>query len=256
MRRVLALALGLCLSTSPAFAAISQIAGTGTGNAISNLAFDPTSSITMTTTAAVNSGSLFVAILTVAVASGTSTGFTCTDSSSTNAWKQADNPAFNNDASVVIMYSNTISNVANGGTVTCPQNSGPAGIVGQLLAFSGAATNSFNTAAPAKTGTGTGSATIGPTGTLSCPGGGASCEVCVYGMVWAGSGTVTPDAGWTTTGNNGQIANGFKIVSASTAVSAAPSTTAASSNFGGALACFNIPSPSAPNNLSTLGVGH
>lgn len=252
--RLLALALGLCLVVSPAFAAaITQISGTGTGGAISNVTYSASSPLTSTTTADIPPNSLAVAIVQ-SIATGST--LSCSDSFG-NTWQAAANAGSGTNAQTQMWYSLTTNDIPNSSTIPCTSSVLGGGFTVQLLAFSNA--TAFDTAPTGTSGAGT-STTIGPTATLACPSGGTGCDVCVSGVMWQTSGTITSDAAWTATGNNGvsgNWANGFKIVNANTALSFTGSD-GTGGDFAGAMSCFKntATASSSYGGGTTIGVGH
>lgn len=261
MKRLAAFVLGLCLSASPAFAVgIAQIAGTGTGGAITSPTFNAGTSINLTTTADIPPASLAIVIMQNSV-TGTVTGNTCTDAYG-NTYTAARSVAAGNGAATQILYSYTGFDIPNAGTISCTQTSGPSGIVGEVLAFSGAASSPLDAASASNTviSNSTSPTTVGPTGTLNGPCGAANCEVLIGATTRHTSGTVGNDATFnsvTTTGAGQNIVNGYKIVSATTAVSYVTTTSVGTTNFAGQLIAFKAAAAGGTPvcTLSTLGVG-
>jgi hypothetical protein len=255
MRRLIALALGLCLWASPALA-FTQVAGTGTGGALSNIVFISGSGpgSAGTTTASLNAGDVW-AIYMQDQNNGTRT-YGCSDAFG-NTWQAAPGGANQTGAGTEIWYSILTNPVASGNHASCTVSSG-AGALATNVAFRPSGTAAFDTNATGQANTGT-SVTVGPTPTLACPSGAANCDVCVAGAAWHSNGTTTSDATFTTTFNTGTsngAVNAFKLVSSTTAVSYTATDTT-SSNYAGALACFkDTPTSSSTyGGLTTTGAG-
>lgn len=93
----------------------------------------------------------------------------------------------------------------------------------KIVAFSGAAATPLDTTATPTSGTST-TATVGPTGTLACPGGGANCDVVISALIHDNITAQTGlTAGFTDLGCDGtngtNLCMAFAIVSATTAIS-------------------------------------
>lgn len=237
--KLFALVLSAGLWAPPALAGITQIVGTGVGGAISNVGFGNASQA-MTTTAAVPPGSLAICIVETF---DTSPTLGCSDAVG-NTWQAAPNGAFRANAGTQIWYSYTKNNIPNGSTITATNSIGTNGTEAQVLAFAGTHITPYDVSPVGTTGSGT-SVTVGPSPTLTCPGTVTGCEVCVSGTIWNSAGTITRDGTWTATtspGPGASNANGFKIVSATTALSYTGSTSA-SAAFAGAMACFKAVPP-------------
>lgn len=253
MRRLLALALGLCLWAAPALADITQIIGTGATGQLSPVAYTTAASNPQNITAAVGAGNLVVAIVQ---SFDTSPTLGCSDAAG-NTWQKATNGAFRASAATEIWYSFTTNNLANGATITCTASVHTNGFTTNIVGFSGT-TSAVDVTATPTTGSAT-STTVGPSPTLACPStsGGTGCEVCISGVVFNSTGTITSDATWTSIGTasglSGSWANGIKIVAANTALSYTGST-AVSAAFAGAMACFKAAKGSG-NRLGLVGVG-
>jgi hypothetical protein len=129
-----------------------------------------------------------------------------------------------------MFYTVNANDLPNGGTITCTANS--AATVKTIVAasFSGIAASPLDSSGVSQTGTGT-TFTVGPTATLTYPGG-SNGEV-LLGCIQSGTtGAPTNDATFTDLGtfSNGggaqaQGAFAYKIVSASTAITYAPTGT-------------------------------
>jgi hypothetical protein len=259
MRRILALALGLCVFASPALAGFTQVSGTGMNGAVFDTAFKVGTSGGVATTVALNAGDAVVLIIQENN-TGTST-YSCAnaDGSGTNTWTLAPGDAHQGSAGSGLCYSILTNGISSGTTLTA-SSSVSGGFLLTSVAFRPAGTASFDTNATAATGTNGTSVTVGPTPTLACPGGAANCDVCVGAVEWTGAGTTASDATFTTTGGTGAgnpWVNAFKRVSATTAVSY--SATNNNNPFGGALACFKdtvAGGSSSYGGGTTVGVGH
>lgn len=226
MKRLLAFLVACALlAASPALAGISQISGTGTGGAIANIGFNAGSSINLTTTAAIGAGNLIVAY-----AGGTATDFSCSDSVN-GTYSAGQAATVNSTATIKILYVYTKVTLANGSTITCSGTGVSGGLEAGASAFSLTASVPFDSASTTATGSSSGAATVGPTGTLNGPCASANCEVLIGAIFRKTASTLTNDTNYTTIGNgNGSnvFAVGFKIVSATTAQSYAPSWSGAS----------------------------
>jgi hypothetical protein len=245
MRSIKSLALSACLawafSCAPALAGITQIAGTGTGGAIANTGFAGSATINLTTTHDIPLHSLAIGI--VQGDGVIAQNFSVTDTYG-NTWTCSQSAAARANASTNICWTYTAFDIPNAGTVTGHTTSGSTNNMSMtLIAFSGSASSPYDSASPVGiTGSGVpGTLTIGPTGTLNGPCGSANCEVLVGAIILNASGTVTMDSNYTAVapvGASSPYMVGFRIVSAATASSYAPSTTAATTQYAGQLQAF------------------
>lgn len=254
MRRLLATCLALLLAVTPAWAAITQISGTGPSGTLAGINYTTALNNSQSITAAVGAGNLIVILVQ---SYDTSPTFSCSDAAS-NTYQKAPNGAFRANAATEIWYSLTTNNLSNGAAIQCSASVHTGGFTTEILGFSGAAASPYDVSPTGTSGSGT-SATVGASPTLTCPGSGTGCEVCVSGVIWNSNGTITSDATWTAIGNNatvGSWANGFKIVNANTALSFTGSTTATAA-FAGAMACFQAAASGGTSygGLTTLGAG-
>lgn len=258
MRRVLALALGLCLWAAPALAGFTKVTGTGNAGSLFSATGIGTSSGGVAITAAANVGDLVV-IWMMDYDTGTNTpNCANADGSGLNTWTKATGDAATNGAGSSFWYSVLAHALTNGTTLSC-STTGTVFVMG-AMGWRPTGTAAFDTNATAVTGAG-GNVTVGPTPTLACPSGAANCEVCLGGVSWhSTSGTVGSDATWTTLDTFGgapPLAWAYKLVSATTALSYADTYTG-SANNAGALACFkDTPAVggSVYGGLTTTGVG-
>lgn len=260
LKKLLPLALGFCLSASPALAVgITQIAGTGTNGAIVSTTFAASASQNLTTTHDLPANSLIIAIA-AGNAVGVSQDFGCSDS--VNGTYNAGHAVTTlSGASVKILYVYSNADLANGSTITCTVTGANEQSV-TIVGFSGASSTPYDSASAFASGSGTGTLTVGPTGTLNGPCGSANCEVLIGAVeTRAQDGNTTIDASFTSvtaTTTSSPWMFGFKIVSASTAVSYAPSTTSSSSNWVGQLEGFMAAAAGGstkPAGLTLMGAG-
>lgn len=255
MRRLLALALGLCLFVGHAYA-FTQVSGSGTGGAISNTVFvGSTSGSCGTTTANLNAKDVW-AITMQDGNSGLRT-YGVSDAFG-NTWQAAPGKADQNGSGNEVWYSVLTNPVSSGSHATCTTTQA-GGFLATSVGFRPSGTAAFDTNATASLGTGL-SVTAGPTPTLACPSGASNCDVCIASAAWHSAGTTVSDATFTTTGGTGVgnlWTNAFKIVSATTAVSYTATNTS-NVAYGGALACFkDTPAAggSSYGGLTTTGAG-
>lgn len=189
------------------------------------------------------------AVTGTSITAGTTISGTCTLSGGTGTCTTV------GDAGTPTSETVTVSS-----TVTGTYSSTTGGKTQILVAFSNPAASPFDAASTTATGTGTGAISVGPTGTLACPGGGAGCEVLVANLTYNIVGTPTEDAAFTSLGSTASgafIHAAYKIVSSVTAVTYAPSLTGASGTWGALLQGFEgtgAVAASADNRL-LLGVG-
>jgi hypothetical protein len=262
MRRLLTLALGLCLFASPALAGFTQVSGTGVNGAVFDTAFKSGASGGVATTVAMNAGDLAIIVMQE---NGTSTrNYNCAnaDGSGSNTWQAAAGKADTTWAGVEFWYSVLSVGVSSGTTLSCSTTISGGGFLITAAAFRPTGTASFDTNATAATGGGASVTTItsGPTPTLACPSGGANCDVCVGASSW-GAGNPSSDATFTTFGGTGSgvpWTDAFKRVSATTAQSYT-ATNASSNQAAAVLACFKdtvAGGGSSYGGGTTIGVGH
>ncbi len=146
MRRLLALALGLCLCASQAFAGFTQVSGSGTGGAIFNTAFfggATCSGSCPTTTAALNAGDI-LAVYMQQNGVGTPT-FGCSDGVG-NTWQAAPGAGVETGtgAATEIWYSKLANGITNGSAITCTVTGTSAGFLMTAVAFRAAGTGAFD----------------------------------------------------------------------------------------------------------------
>lgn len=229
MKGLLAFALGLCLSASPALAGLAIINGGGTGGLIANGTCNSGSSCPTTTTLVTAASTVdvpvgsFVFMMTVIRAN--SAGVTgCVDSAG-NSYSSGSNKTTTGAQSLNWNYGITTIDAPSGTTWTCTTvSTASRGLM--VAAFSGAAASPHDaSSATPLNGTGT-VMPVSPitTGTLSCPGGGANCEVLIAPWTNHNMGAQSAQtAGFTQFGcvtansSNGCLA--YEIVSATTAQS-------------------------------------
>lgn len=223
MNRILALALGLCLSASPAFAGAALIAGTGTNGLMASGSVNGSANITSGASgAAVAIGSL-VYIAVTQRAGGDTYASTCSDSAG-NTYSH-----FNNKISpgsqLIHWYWDITTILAPIGTTWTCNNASTVGkgiMVAVASGVDAVTPHDANSATPTS-GTGT-VMSVGPTGTLSCPGGGANCEILFAAWTNHNTGAQSAQTGGFTqfgciTTNFANECLGYEIVSASTAQS-------------------------------------
>lgn len=223
---LLALTLWAGLAAGPGFAAsITQISGTGTNGAIANVAFNGGSSLSLTTTATIPPGSEIIIPV-----GGTATDFSASDP--VNGSYGAGQPInINSTASVKILSIYTTGSLASGSTITVSGTGVSGGLLASAFAFSFTANVPFDSASTTQVGSASGTATVGPTGTLNGPCGTSGCELLIGAVFRKTSSTLTNDTNFTSMGQgNGSsaFAAGFKIVNANTPVSYVPSWSGAS----------------------------
>jgi hypothetical protein len=259
MRKYLALCLGafLALAPIPAFAAITQIVGSGTGGSIGGNSFSSTSTLGIVTNTTIPANSA-VAVIAGSCATGAAASFAVADThgNTYTGPRAADNA---NGATVQVLYSYTGTQINSGDTITVTLTGTTGCLTGQVIAFSGASPTPFDVATGAANAGGTGTLTVGPTATLACPGGAAGCEVLVGGVVLHVAETTTNDANFTSltaTGAGQTWINGFWIVGTNAARSYAPSISGGSANWAGQLIALKAATGATPVcKRSLLGVG-
>lgn len=261
MRKLLAALLTWALlASSPAFAGIAIISGTGTNGAQDDWSFSGTSSVTQTLTASVAANSLIVVIASTNTNGVTSVGFTCTDSKS-NTYTVGTLAAQTSEA-IQILWTVTASPMTTSDTVTCTQGSSQTGLAAMIMSWSG-----INTSTPLDVqitadsgGANQSSLTVGPTGTLACPGGGANCDLSICGVMWPVNGTpITTDAAYIRIGTSNTGVPwmfGYKLISSTTAAQSCTASSTASNHVSGAIAVFKAASGAATvSKRSLLGAG-
>lgn len=253
MRRLLAsLALLLAL-VAPAQAALVRINGVDVGNALGTGNATGVTTVALTTTVDAPIGSL---IAVVCAGRGSQTWSGVTDSAGNTYSAALANTLTGTQAIRTFFTVNTID-LPLAGTITCTSNLATGQKSTSAIAFSGAVASPLDAASVSQTGTGP-PYTVGPTGTLACPGGGSGCEVLVGSETSLNAGVVTPTAGFTTFGSpTSAAAFEFQLVSASTPVTSAPTSTAPSGAYAGNLAAFKAASSggaSGGSGLTTTGV--
>jgi hypothetical protein len=253
IKRFLALIIVcLALGSGPALAGLAIINGGGTGGLIAqgsnNSTITTVTSAPSTVDVPANS---FVFI--AETSRSTNGGFTsCTDSAG-NSYSSGANKSNPPTAQTLQWnYGITANDAPIGTTWTCTAVVTTAkGIM--VAAFSGAAATPHDAASATPTaGNGT-VMSVGPTGTLSCPGGGANCEVLL--AAWSNHNTGAQSAQTAGFTQFGCIANGtnfanicmaYEIVSATTAQSYT-STNANSDVWAMALEAFKASTAAAPS---------
>lgn len=264
MRKSIAFILGafLALAPLPALAGIAIINGGGTGGLVANGSNNGggTTVVTAASTVDVPVGSFVFMVTTVRSTSAGITG--CADSAgnATTGGGNKTNPPANQTLNW--NYGITTIDAPIGTTWTCTSiTTTSKGIM--VAAFSGAAASPHD-AASATPAAGSGTVmSAGPTGTLSCPGGGANCEVLI--APWTNHNTGAQSAqtgGFTQFGcipgstNNANVCMAYEIVSATTAQSYT-STNANSDVWAMTLEGFTAATVGGTPvcTLSTLGVG-
>lgn len=232
MRKLLAClaTAALLVAASPAFAGIAIINGGGTGGLIGSGSCASGGSCPTTTTVTssastvdVPAGSfVYIGITTRA----TNAGYTgCTDSAG-NSYSTGANKS-NPPTAQTLQWNWGITTIDApiGTTWKCTTGGSTLNRGIMVAAFSGVASSSFHDAASAAATAGSGTVmSVGPTGTLSCPGGGANCEVLLTS--WSNHNTGAQSAqtaGFTQfgciTANSANICMAYEIVSATTAQS-------------------------------------
>ena len=224
MKRLLAyfVAAALLVAAGPAFAGTAIINGGGTGGQIAtgSQAAGGNTVTSSASTVDVPIGSLVEIGAAENVTSSSYTG--CTDSAGNNYGANISSNANGLAGTTTRTWLITTIDAPIGTTWTC--TSASTAIKGIMVAaWSGAAASPFDLSATPTTGSGT-VASIGPTGTLACPGGGANCEVLV--AVWNHdniTGQTGLTSGFTYLGSNGSngtnLSMAYEIVSATTAQS-------------------------------------
>ena len=142
--------------------------------------------------------------------------------------------------------------------LTCTYNSATGAKSAIIAAFSGMASSSqFDSASTTATGSSTGALSIGPTGTLA-----QASEVIFGDLSFVNNGAPTADAAFTSLGSvNNSTSNmhaAFKIVSATTAVTWAPSLTGSSGVWAAMLQAFKasgVGPAGCKNGLLMMGAG-
>ena len=226
MKRFLAAALVWCALALPAHA-ISIISGSDTGGALGHTNVSGSTTVVVTTTATVSSGNLIV-IMCV----GGNLTWTAASDSAGNTYSAVAATSYASPIAARQFYTIATNTLSSGGTITCTANSASGNKTAVAAAFSGLAASPLDSASVSQTGS-SGTYTEGPTGTLTYPGG-VNVEV-LLGMIEANTGgTPTNDASFTSLGtfNNGggtqaPGAFGYKIVSANTPITYAPTGTSA-----------------------------
>lgn len=241
------------LGLAPAFAAITQIVGSGTGGTIGGNSFSGTGSLGVVTNTTIPPKSLVIFLATSGVATATAFAVSDTHGNTYTAPRAIDSVS---GAYEQIFCSKTVSTINSGDTITVTLTGTTGALTGQVLAFAGASGCTADVATGNAAVAGTGALTVGPTATLACPGGAAGCEVLIGGEVLNGTArTVTNDSNFTATSPNGAGQNwisGFWIVGATTARSYAPSISGGSNNWAGQLVGFTA-APVCKRSL--IGVG-
>lgn len=255
-RFIAATALLLAFSTPSYAAAVAIIAGSDTGGAQGHGFSSGALTAVLTTTASLSIGDLNV----VGCAAGGSLTWSSASDSAGNTYTAALASTNNGTHTVRIFYSKLTNALNSGGTVTCTANSTSGAKTAVAVSFSGTAASPLDAASVTGTGTAT-TYSVGPTGTLAYPGG-ANGEVLV-GVVQVGTSPPTNDAafidiGSFTNGGGAQAsaAFGYKIVSASTAITYSPTGT--SNAYAGNLAAFIGSGGGVANTahgLSAIGAG-
>lgn len=254
MKRFIA-ALALLLSFSAPSYAIAIIAGTDTGGALGHGFSSGSTTVALTTTATVPSGSLIV----VMCAGGNLT-ITAASDSAGNTYTGVLATSYLSPRAVREFYSFSTNSLASGSTITCTTNSSSGQKTVVAAAFSGLSATPLDAASVNQNGTST-TYTTGPTGTLAYPGG-TNGEV-LLGVVQPGI-SIAPsnDASFVNLGtySNGSgtqapTAFGYKIVSSSTPITYAPSGSSAA--YVGQLGAFigNGTSATTFHGLSSIGAG-
>lgn len=219
----------LCFS-APAFAQVAIIAGTDTGSGLGHAFASGSLTVVATTTATVPSGNLIVAM---PAASGTLTWTGCSDSAS-NTYTAAFANTITGTNTIRMFYSRIANTLTSGGTITCTANSGSGAKTLVTVAFSNIISSPLDASSAATTqAVAATTYTIGPTGTLTYPGG-TNAEVVIGYVKPNATAAPTNDASFTDlgtfSGGGGTQADavfGYKIVSASTAITYAPTGTSA-----------------------------
>jgi hypothetical protein len=227
MRALLALlTIGLALAFGPcADAAVAIINGGGTGGALGT-ATSAVSANTLAITTGADAPPGTLIVVSVGERGNALVANSCTDNASTpNAYTAAAaSLAISTLGSVRVFYAIVTTDLPNGGTITCTFNTTSTSqkyII--AAAFSGMSASPFDA-----TVTATGAAASNPTvttGTLNFASGGS--QALIFSGMWmnVGSGSVTEDTNFTslgTTGPTGSMHAAFRIVSATTAVTYAP----------------------------------
>lgn len=228
----------LCFS-APAFAQVAIIAGSDTGGGLGHAFSSGSTTVVATTTAAVSSGNLIVAM---PVAGATLTWTSCSDSAS-NTYTAAFANTLTGTNAVRMFYSRTANTLPSGGTITCTANSASSLKTLVTVAFSNIVVSPLDASSAATTQpTAATTYATGPTGTLTYPGG-TNAEVVVGYVRPSTNNAPTNDPSFTDLGvfNNAggtqaAAAFGYKIVSANTAITYSP--TGSSAAYVGNLGAF------------------
>ena len=161
-----------------------------------------------------------------------------------------------NSYAVQTFYYVTSIDVPVGSTITCTYGSTSASKSIEAVAFVGSSSTPFDSASTTATGTGTGTLTIGPTGTLGC-----AKAVVIGNLTYGNAGTITEGTGFTSLGTittNSLMHMGYQVVTATTAMTYTPSTTATSTAWAAQLQVFDASSctgSTAKHTALLLGVG-
>jgi len=255
IRRLLATIAILTALAAPAQAGVAIIAGSGTGGQLANGTSTGTTTVVGTTTASVSAGSLIVVGVGIRNINFTSA---CTDTAGNTYTLAVNKGVGGGDA--VIYYSYTTSVLSSGATITCTNsNTSGKGLI--AVAFSGSDPTPLDAATPVGT-TGSGTAiSVGPTGTLSCPtpSGGGNCEALVGFYQTSATAATTEDAAFTDLGtltaNSSNVHMGYKLVTANTAITYAPTNTN-SGTWVAVLGAFKSATGALTvHNLSSAGAG-
>lgn len=232
MRRILALtALAWWALSAPAFAALTQIAGSGQGGAVGFAygAAGTTQPATLNTTVPV--GSLLVVSATIrATGSGQSVS-SCADSQG-NTYTASGANVVNNTVSSRQFWSILTTALTTSDTVTCTYSNSVARKAVTLLALSGSDASPVDASSTSANGNST-TIAAGPTGTLSCPGTG-NCEVIVAATGYDGGTDIftAEGSGFTTLHNGGADTHtAFQIVTSNSAITYSPAVTAVSRSW-------------------------
>lgn len=261
MRRLLGLALGLCLFASPALAGLAIISGTGTGGAQQDWIFSSGTTVTSALTSSVAAGSLLVEIGISNITGTATTGFTCSDTKGdTFTLGTLDSQIA---AGVQLCWTVTGSSMTTSDSVTITQNASLAQLSGMLGAFSGEDTSTpldVQTVADSG-GVAQTSWTVGPTGAIACPGGGANCNLAICAMIWKSNGTMTTDAAYTRFGTGTSAVPwsfGYRLLSSTNATQSCTDSNTTSDRVSAALVVFKAAAAggsTTPAGLTLMGAG-
>jgi hypothetical protein len=125
--------------------------------------------------------------------------------------------------------------------VSATYNNSTSGKSINAVAFSGTSSTPFDSASTTATGSSTGALSIGPTGTLACPGSATNCEVLIGAVTINNSTAPTHDSNFTSLGfisSASFMLMEYKIVSAATAITWAPTLNGASGAWAAMLQGF------------------